>query len=304
MNSPHIDLSVVIVPYKCEGPLDVTLEAVYASATRFAYEVIIVDNASYDGTVEMVKRKYLSNPDIAAKTKLIENSTNLGFGRGNNIGMKETAGDYILLLNPDTKVAPDNFEVMLEFLKSRPDVGMATSKLIRENGELDWACRRSEATPWVSLTRLIGLQDLFPKSKWFAQYNLKYKPVDEETEIGCCTGAYMMMSRAVFEKTGGFDEDFFMYGEDNDLCFRTRRAGFKIWYYPKTFSYHFKGQSSKKVSGPMLRAFHEGMWVYYKKHYLKKYGKLVGSAVHLAIKARMYAKLIANNFRKEKYVSK
>ena len=300
----RIDLSVVIVTYQSRDVLAAALDAVYGSQTQYKFEVFIVDNASTDGTADMVRTKYLSQPGLAAKTVLLENTANLGFGKGNNLGLRAAKGDYLLLLNPDTKVAPDNFEVMLNFMKQHPEVGIATSKLIRANGELDWACRRSEASPWASFTRLFGLQALFPKSKLFGSYNLKYKSVDEATEIGCCTGAYMLMSREAYTRVGGFDEDFFMYCEDNDLCFRMRQAGFKIWYYPATYSYHFKGQSSKQVPQAMVRAFHEAMWLYYKKHYLKKYGKLVGVMVHLAIKERMYRKLMGNYFRREKYVSK
>lgn len=300
----HIDLSIVIVPYKCKDPLDVTLQAVYASKTSYNYEVIIVDNVSEDGTAEMVQEKYLSNPEIAAKTNFFVNVANEGFGRGNNRGIEKATGDYILLLNPDTKVAEDNFQVMVDFMKSHPEVGMSTCKLLRANGQLDWACRRSEASPWISFTRLSGLQKLFPNTKLFGSYNLMYKSIDEETEVGCCTGAYMMISRACMDKVKGFDPDFFMYGEDNDLCRRTREAGYKIWYYPKTMSYHFKGESSKKAPVRMLKAFHDAMWLYYKKYYYKKYGAILSSFVFLAIRVRLYLKLIGNHFREEKYVSK
>lgn len=303
-NNRRIDFSIIIVSYNCREQLKVTLEAVYASKTSYNYEVIIVDNVSIDGTETMVRNDFLSKPEIASKTIFLPNQINEGFGKGNNRGMRLAKGDYLLLLNPDTRVEDTNFQIMMDFMKLHPEIGMSTCKLVRASGQLDWACRRSEATPWVSLTRIIGLQKLFPNSKLFGAYNLMYKSVDEETEIGCCSGAYMFISRECYDKVGGFDENFFMYCEDNDLCRRTRDAGYKIWYYPKTYSYHYKGESTKKAPAKMLKAFHDAMWLYYKKYYFKKYGRILAGVVYLAIQARLILKLIANYFRKEKYVSK
>ncbi len=294
-------LSIVIVPYNCKDQIDVTLDAVYHSQTTYSYEVILVDNDSRDGTREMIREKYLSNPEIAAKTTLIEN-TNEGFGKGNNRGLAVAKGDYILLLNPDTKLAPDNLQVMIEYMKAHPNIGMATSKLIKADGELDWACRRSEPDPKVSFFRLSGLQYLFPKK--FGTYNVMSKNIDEPAEVDAISGAYMMMTRECHRRVQGFDEDFFMYGEDLDLCYRVRKAGYKIMYYPATYCYHFKGQSSKKVSTFSLFHFHNAMWIYYKKHYQHKYNVFLGAFIYLAIWGRYYWKVFRNVFRKQKFVSK
>lgn len=296
-----MDLSIIIVPYKCKDNVDVTLEAVYNSKTNYTYEVIIVDNDSRDGTLEMIREKYLSQPEIAAKTTLIEN-TNEGFGKGNNRGIKVAKGEYVLLLNPDTKLAEDNLDVMINFLKSHPNVGMAGCKLIKGNGEVDLACRRSEPDPRVSFYRLSGLQYLFPKT--FGGYNVLDKGFDEETEIDCISGAYMMMTKECLRQVTGFDEDFFMYGEDIDLCRRVRQAGYKVWYYPKTYSYHFKGQSSKKVSKFSLFHFHNAMWIYYKKYYYHKSSFIMNGLVYLGIWARYYLKLVLNHFKTDKAISK
>lgn len=130
------------------------------------------------------------------------------------------------------------------------------------------------------------------------------KDIDEETEIDACVGAYMFFHRRIFDITKGFDEDFFMYGEDLDLCKRVREAGFKIWYYPKTTCYHYKGQSSKKSSKLSLKAFHDAMWIYYKKHYAKKYGVLFSALVFVGVKLQYGYKTILNLMRSEKIVSK
>ncbi len=301
MDPKHIDLSIVIVPYRAKDEMRVTLDAVYASKTQYNYEVIIVDNDSKDGTLEMIRQDYLSRPEIAEKTVLIENS-NEGFGKGNNKGMAVAKGDFILLLNPDTKVAEDNFQVMVDFMKAHPNIGMSSCKLIKANGEIDWASRRSEPNPKIAFYRLSGLQTLFPKT--FGAYNVLDKHVDEETQVDCIVGAYMMISRDCYRRVGGFDEDFFMYGEDVDLCYRTRRAGYKIWYYPKTYSYHYKGQSSKKASTFALYHFHNAMWIYYKKHYQHKTNFILNGLIYLGIWARYWLKLVINHFKTDKAISK
>jgi GT2 family glycosyltransferase len=296
-----MDLSIIIVPFKARKELEVTLDAVYNSQTNYSYEVIIIDNASEDGTLELIRDQYMSRPEIAAKTRVVENK-NVGFAIGNNQGMKMATGEYILLLNPDTKVDPDNFQIMLDFMKARPDIGMSTCKLLKANGDIDWASRRSEPSLRVSFYRLFGLQKLFPK--WFGAYNVLNKNVDEETQVDAIVGAYMLMTRACYEATGGFDENFFMYGEDLDLCKRARDAGFKVWYYPKTVCMHFKGQSSKKTPQRALYAFYDAMWLYYKKHYSAQYYHLMDPVVYIGIWGLYYVKSLQNYFRKEKYVSK
>lgn len=297
-------LSIITVPYKCRDALDVTLEAVYKSQVNFDYEVIILDNDSQDGTSEMVREKYLSKPEIAAHTQFIENGSNLGFPVANNIGMVMAKGDYILLLNPDTKVDVDNFQVMMDLMESRPDIGIATCKLIKPTGELDAASRRSEPDPKTAFYRLSGLQYLFPKK--FGSYNVLNSNLDEESELDACVGAYMFMSRECYQKTNGFDERFYMYGEDLDLCKRAREAGFKIWYFPQTKCIHYKGQSSKRAPQKSLYAFHDAMWIYYDKHYRAKYNIFMDAFVYVGVWGRYYWKSIRNLMRPKakQFVSK
>jgi GT2 family glycosyltransferase len=289
-----MDLSIVIVPYKCKDKLEVTLEAVFNSQTNFKFEVIVIDNDSQDGTVEMVREKY-------PRVKLIEND-NVGFGKSNNLGMQLATGDYILLLNPDTKVDRDNLQTMLNFMQSRPDVGIATCKLIKPDGTIDPASRRSEPDPKVAFYRLSGLQYLFPKT--FGAYNALRTDPNQSAELQACSGAYMFMSRACYEKTHGFDERFFMYGEDLDLCRKAREAGFKIWWHPETACVHYKGQSSSRAPQKMLYAFHEAMWIYYDKWYRKDQNFLMDGFVYIGVWGRYYWKFFRNLFRKHKYVSK
>lgn len=295
-------LSIIFVLYNARDVIETALDAVYASVVNFDYEVIIVDNKSPDDSVNFIREKYLSQDGIAKKTKLIPNPQNDGFGIGNNIGMKQATGDYILLLNTDTKLAPDNLQTMINFLESRQDVGAATCKLVMANGEIDKASRRAEPNLLRSFFRLFGLQRLSPKI--FGGYNLMDKNPEQESELEACSGAYLMMPRIAYQKIGGFDERFFMYGEDLDLCRSIREAGYKIWWYPQTACVHYRGQSTKKTSQKMLFAFYDAMWIYYKKWYSKKYWYLLDPIVFLGTRVLYFWKTLANYFRKEKYVSK
>lgn len=294
-------LSIIFVLYNSRDVIEVALDAVYASTVTFDYEVILVDNKSPDDAVQRIQQKYLSKPELAAKTKLIMSSRNDGFGIGNNIGMKEAVGEYMLLLNTDTKLAPDNLQTMINFMESRPDVGAATCKLVMANGEIDKASRRSEPNMVRSFFRLFGFQSLFPK--WFGGYNIMHKNPDEESEIDSCSGAYLLMPRAAYEKTGGFDERFFMYAEDLDLCRSIREVGYKVWWYPKTTCVHYRGQSTKKTPQKMLFAFYDAMWIYYKKWYSRKYFHLFDPIVFIGTRILYYWKTLQNKLRKEKKVS-
>ena len=297
------DLSVIMVPYKCKDIFRSALQAVLDSRVNFSFEVIIIDNDSQDGTVEMVKNEFQSKPEYKDKIVLYEN-TNEGFPKANNRGIKMKRGEWVLLLNPDTKVEENTLQVMMDFMQNRSDVGIATCKLVKADGSLDLACRRQFPTPVRAIFRLSGLSFLFPHSKLFASYNMTYKSVDEETEIDACAGAFMFISPSCLTNIQGFDEDFFMYGEDIDICVRAKNAGFKIWYYPKTSTIHYKGQSSKKTSSKSLYQFHYNNWLLYKKHYSRKYFHLLDPFVLVGLSIRFGLKLFINQFRKEPFVSK
>jgi GT2 family glycosyltransferase len=191
----------------------------------------------------------------------------------------------------------------MDFMKARPDVGIGSCKLVKGDGSLDLGCRRSFPDPWVSFFRLSGLSLLFPNNKKLAAYNLTYKSVDEETEVDACSGAFMIMSPECFARVGLLDEEFYMYGEDLDWCFRAKQAGFKVWYYPQTSTIHFKGQSSKQNSYA-LRAFHDAMWIFYSKHLKRKYPAPFGWLVWIGIYGRYTLKRVVNVFKKETIVSK
>lgn len=297
-------LSIIIALYNSKDVIEVTLDAVYASQVNFDYEVILVDDHSPQDELELITEKYLSKPELAAKTQIYRNEVNVGFGRTNNVGMEKSKGDYILLLNSDTKLEPNNLQVMVDFMESRPDVGASTCKLIMRNGEIDKASRRAEPNLARSFFRLFGFQTLFPKL--FGGYNLLNSDPNQEGEIDACSGAYMMMSRKAYEVSKGFDPRYFMYAEDLDLCRTIRESGLKIWWYPKTSCYHYRGQSTKKTPQKMLRAFYQANWIYYKKWYSRKYFYLMDPFVYLANWGLYGVKSLRNAMRPKakQYVSK
>ena len=296
-----IDLSVIILAFRGYDKLAASVEAVFASQTNYQYEVIVVDNGSADGTAERFEKEFIGkqHPNL----KLTRN-TNEGFAKGNNIGIKNSSGKYVLLLNPDTAVQPDTVQMCMDYIIANPGIGALGCKLIKADGKLDLASRRSFPNPVNALYRFLGLPKLFPKSKRFSSYNLLFTSEDEIMEVDSLVGAFMLMPRLVLQQVGMLDEDYFMYGEDIDLCYKIKQAGYKVIYFPKTFTYHYKGQSSRKTPYIMLYQFHRSMWIFYKKHYIKKYPAILGWLVYLGIWLRFSVLTFVNFFRKEKFVSK
>jgi GT2 family glycosyltransferase len=245
------------------------------------------------------------------KLQAIRN-TNTGFAAGNNLGIKQAGGKYILLLNPDTKIESNTLEVMLDFMESHPKVGISGCKVVKPDGSLDLACRRKFPNPWNSFKRLF----LFSNS----DYNLTTTDENQPQEIDSVMGAFMLIRNfrnfadletqklptSDFRLPNGnyLDEDFFMYGEDLNLCWRCKEAGFQVWYYPKTSITHFKGSSSSKVAFKALKWFHDAMWIFYRKHYAKKYPTVFNWLVFLGIYLRLSLLVVLNVFKSKPQVSK
>lgn len=257
-----MDISIIIVNYNVREFLRGALESVRRSlaASGLTGEVMVVDNASRDGSQEMVRRDF---PEV----KLYALESNVGFGRANNVGLRDAKGDYLLILNPDTILGEDTLRVTIDFMRSHPNCGVSGCKLLNADGSFQVSCRRGFPTPWASFTKLFGLSSIFPNSPLFAQYNLTHLPVDETYEIDALAGAFMMLSREAFEKTGGFDEDYFMYGEDIDLSYRIKKAGMSVYYVHSTSTVHFKGESTRRSTLNEVKVFYEAMHVFVKKHY-------------------------------------
>jgi len=257
-----MDISIVIVNYNVREFLRGALESVRRSLAfgGLEGEVFVVDNASRDGSAEMVRKEF---PEVLLHAL----NENIGFGRANNLAMREAKGKYMLILNPDTILGEDTLQVMIDFMKAHPKTGVSGCKLLNADGSFQISCRRGFPTPWASFTKLFGLSTFFPNSPRFAQYNLTYLPVDETYEIDALAGAFMLLSREAFEKTAGFDEDYFMYGEDIDLCYRIKKAGLAVYYVHSTSTVHFKGESTRRSVLNEVKVFYEAMHIFVRKHY-------------------------------------
>ncbi len=254
-----MDLSVIIVNYNVRQFLENALTSVRRAMEGLTGEVFVVDNASDDGSAEMVRTSF---PDV----QLIENPRNLGFARANNIALSRAKGDFVLILNPDTIVQEDTFQVMLRFFADHPDAGLAGCKILNPDGSFQLPCRRSFPTPWVAFTKIFGLSALFPKSRLFGRYNLTYHSPDETYPVDAVSGSFMMARREVYERIGGLDEAFFMYGEDLDWCYRILQAGYKVYYVHSTQIVHYKGESTKRSEIDEIKLFYRAMQLFVEKH--------------------------------------
>jgi GT2 family glycosyltransferase len=284
------DLSIIILSYKSKEHLKVLLPSIYQSSKKYSFEAIVVDNDSRDGSAEAVEKLLPSLPNL----KLIKNVNN-GFSAGNNIGIEQASGKYILLLNPDTKVEPNTFEVMLDFMESRSDVGISGCKVIKADGTLDLACRRRFPNPWNATLRFMRISN--------KNYNMLDTDENQSQEVDSVMGAFLLIRKSLIEKIGLLDKSFFMYGEDLDWCWRCKQAGKKVWYYPKTFITHYKGSSSGQTPFKALRWFHDAMWTFYKKHYFAKYPAAFGYLVFLGIYFRLGLLVFVNLFKSKPGVS-
>lgn len=253
-------LSVIIVNYNVRQFLENALTSVFRSLEGIEGEVFVVDNASGDGSAEMVREKF-------PRVRLIENRENLGFARANNLAMRRARGDFLLLLNPDTVVQEDTLRVMLDFFAEVPDAGAAGCRILNPDGSFQLPCRRSFPTPWVAFTKIFGLAALFPRSRMFGRYNLTYLSEDETYPVDAVSGSFMMVRRGAYAKTGGLDEAFFMYGEDLDWCYRIRAAGFSVFYVHATKIIHFKGESTKRSDLDEIGLFYRAMQLFVRKHF-------------------------------------
>jgi GT2 family glycosyltransferase len=252
-------VSAIVVSYNVREQLLATLEAYYAGCGAEA-EVIVVDNASSDGSADAVEQGF-------PNTKLIRLRQNVGFGSANNAGLEKATGELVLLLNPDVLVKEGCADTLAGFLAATPEAGAVGPRLERPDGRLDLAARRALPSPLSAFYRFAGLSRMFPKSPRFNRYNLGDQSADSMHEIESGTAACLMVRRAAIDQVGFFDPQFFMYGEDLDLCFRLRKGGWKIFYEPAARAVHLKGSSTSQATGRMLYEFHRAMWLFHRKHY-------------------------------------
>jgi GT2 family glycosyltransferase len=284
-------LSIIIVNYNVAYFLEQCLYSVEKAISEIDAEVWVVDNASVDTSIALVKDKF---PWV----KLIESKENLGFSKGNNLAIEKSSGDYILLLNPDTVVEEDTFSKCIQFMEENEEYGGLGVKMLDGNGHYLPESKRGLPTPEVSFFKITGLTSLFPKSERFAKYYLGHLSNDETHSIDVLSGAYMFLRKSVLDKIGWLDESFFMYGEDIDLSYRIIKGGFKNAYFPDTRIIHYKGESTKKGSINYVMVFYQAMIIFANKHFSVKHAKLYQSVINMAIYGRAAVALFSRFVRK------
>ena len=284
-------LSVIIVNYNVQHFLEQCLLSVEGASEHITVEVIVVDNASVDGSIGMLKRKF---PQVT----LIKNEQNVGFAKANNQGIKIANGEYILLLNPDTIVEEDTFRCCIAFMDEHQDAGALGVKMIDGSGHFLPESKRGFPSPAVAFYKATGLSRIFPQSRIFNQYHLGYLDQNEIHKIDVLAGAFIFTRKSVFDEVGYLDEDFFMYGEDIDLSFRIKQAGYENYYLPDTTIVHFKGESTKKGSVNYIRTFYNAMIIFANKHLEGEKARSYILLIKLAIIGRGMLSFLRNLIRK------
>ena len=269
-------LTVIIVNYNVQHFLEQCLNSVQKACLSIDSEIFVVDNNSVDASTSMVKEKF-------SDVQLIENTKNVGFSKANNQAIKKAKGKYVLLLNPDTIVEEDTFEKIIEHLDKNHEVGAVGVKMIDGNGKFLPESKRSLPTPSVAFYKISGFSKLFPRSKIFAKYHLGYLDNNEIHEVDILSGAFMFLRKKTIDQVGLLDEDYFMYGEDIDMSYRIKLAGYKNVYFPKTTIIHYKGESTKKGSINYLKVFYNAMIIFARKHFSKKNASIFSFLINLAI---------------------
>lgn len=254
-------LTVVIVNYNVRYYLDQCLDALMQSIRghRLEAEVYVVDNHSKDGSVEYLRKRF-------SDVHFIESPHNLGFARANNIAIRKSEAEYVLLLNPDTVVGKDVIPEALDFMDQHPDAGALGVHMIDSAGRSARESRRGLPSPMVAFYKMAGLCSCFPKSKRFGHYYMSDMPWDQAGRIEVVSGAFCLLRKVAIDQVGPLDEDFFMYGEDIDLSYRVLKGGYHNYYFPKLIL-HYKGESTHKSSFRYVHVFYEAMLIFFRKHY-------------------------------------
>lgn len=284
--SVALDLGVIILNWNTRDLLCNCLGSIFASRGPLAFEVCVVDNASTDGSAEMVRADY-------QQVRLLQSRENRGYAAGNNLGLRafgfgtgrSDSPRYALLLNPDTVVPATGLGGLVAYMDAHANCGAAGPRLLLPSGELDLACRRSLAFD-AFIYRMLGLSRLFPRSRRFGQYNLTYLSPDVETEVGSVVGACMIVRREAIAQAGLLDEAFFMYGEDLDWASAIHQAGWEVRYNPGVTVVHVKRAASRQSHRAQI-AFHEAMLYFYRKHYAAGTPALLGWLVVFAIQLNL-----------------
>lgn len=256
-------LSVIIVNYNVKHFLWQCLDSVHRAAKGLDVDVWVVDNASTDNSIDYVRLDY---PHV----HFIENTENVGFSRANNQAIRQSDGELILLLNPDTFIAEDALSHCIHFFEEHPRAGALGIHMVNRDGSFARESRRGLPTPAAAFYKIIGLGRLFPTHRRFAKYYMGHLPEFSDGQIEAVSGAFMMLRRQALKEVGALDETYFMYGEDIDLSYRIGQGGWECWYTPKLML-HYKGESTQQTSLRYVYNFYHAMLIFFRKHFVRRY---------------------------------
>lgn len=281
-----LKLSVIIVNYNVKYYLDQCIRSVLRAFEEMntPAEIIMVDNHSADGSVDYLEQRYPQK--LFPMVRFVRSAHNLGFARANNIAIRQSRGEYVLLLNPDTIVGEDALKASVDFMDVHEDAGAVGVRMLGAQGRRAMESRRGLPTPMVSFFKMLGFCNRWPHHRLFGKYYMGYLPWDEPSQIEVVSGAYCMLRRKALDEVGLLDEDFFMYGEDIDLSYRVLKGGYHNYYLPVDIL-HYKGESTQKSSFRYVHVFYEAMLIFFRKHYSG-----MTFLLSLPIKTAIYAKAL------------
>lgn len=292
-----LKLSVIIVNYNVKYYLDQCIRSVLrafevmkkasssdSSVNEEVAEIIVVDNHSADGSVDYLEQRYPQK--LFPMVRFVRSAHNLGFARANNIAIRQSRGEYVLLLNPDTIVGEYALKASVDFMDVHEDAGAVGVRMLGAQGRRAMESRRGLPTPMVSFFKMLGFCNRWPHHRLFGKYYMGYLPWDEPCQIEVVSGAYCMLRRKALDEVGLLDEDFFMYGEDIDLSYRVLKGGYHNYYLPVDIL-HYKGESTQKSSFRYVHVFYEAMLIFFRKHYSG-----MTFLLSLPIKTAIYAKAL------------
>jgi GT2 family glycosyltransferase len=289
-------ISFCIVSYQSREVLKNCLDTLIKNHPRVKYEIIVVDNHSIDGSVEMLRQSF---PEI--KLEVLKSQE--GYTRAMNRALKIASGQFLVQLNPDTVVLPGVWDVLIDFMNSHAEVGICTPKVLNRDGTLQKQCRRSAAGPWDTFCYVTGLSRLFPKNRRFAGYLMTYMNEDITHPCEAVSGSCMFIRRAVITRIGYLDETYYAYQEDSDYCFRARQAGFPIYYVPSGQIIHYGGQGGSLVHARRsIFEWHRSYCIYYTKHFASKNFFLINWLVYLGIGLRLVLKFGVSLLKRQEYI--
>ena len=290
-----IRLSICIVTYNARDWLVGCLNSIQENTQLTSLEIIVVDNGSEDGIEELLSRDY---PQV----RFIGNNSNQGYTRPMNQGLKAAHGQYLMQLNPDTKILSGAIDKLMSYMDGNTQIGICGPKVLNRDGTFQKQCRRGEPRPAAMISYFLRLSSLFPNSKTFGGYLLEYEDEDATIEVDALSGSCMLIRREVIEEIGYLDEQFFAYQEDTDICSRARQAGWKVCYYPEAQIIHYGGQGGSRVEPyRSIIEWHRSYWLYYKKHIAGDYIFIINWLYYLLMVAKLGLALLVNFLRRERY---